>query len=267
MDTKSNKELPMPDWLANKYTSSTAGPLPPLEGGGPPPNRPSTKMAAASFKPKRRKRTTPVTPAPPADDPASDAATAGQTARGFFDDTKVSDSAANLTAGATSMPVDLSSGKVDRESSTAGQTVRRGFFDDSRIPESFANRRPGQPLEAAAALSSSSQKADRGPGPSPEADAVIDAGVGSGTPPAAATPPTTDSSKEAGASSEELSDVDISSEGYEGISFCEFSCLTSFMSIVIHDVKPVPAQLMRCHAMRLLYTGVSLCVDPCACVL
>lgn len=208
-DSQGPKELPMPNWLASRYTATTGAPLTPPEGRVPP-ARPSTKMAASSFKPKRRKRTTPVSPDPPQDDPASDTTTAGQTGRGFFDDSQVSPSRAINKAAPTPKAGGLSSDEVDRATSTAGKTVRRGFFDDSQLPDSWVNRTGGQALESG---DLSPEEVDRNPGLTPEADDVIDVGVGSVTPPAATLPET----ESASIDSDELLDMDIASEGYEGI--------------------------------------------------
>ena len=168
----------MPDWLATKYTSTTVTPLPPAEPTEAPPTRPTTRMAASSFKPKRRKRTPPVTLDPPTDGQASDAR-------------------------------------------TSAQPVRRGFFDE-HVPYSWADDTGGQTLEAG---DLSAEEVDRDPTLTPEADAVIDAGVASATPPD--TLPESSSGRQPNGipnppsiTSGELSDAEVSSEGYEGIPSC-----------------------------------------------
>ena len=175
LESEAGNKFAMPDWLASKYTSATVTPLSSSEPAAAPPTRPATKMAASSFKPKRRKRASPATPDPPADSQASDAP-------------------------------------------TSAQPARRGFFD-AYAPDSLADDTGGQTLEAG---DLSREEVDRDPTLTPEADAVINAGVASTTPPV--TLPESSSDSQPGGTlnppsiaSDELSDVDVSLEGYEGI--------------------------------------------------
>lgn len=190
-DSEAGNKFAMPDWLATKYTSTTVTPLFPTEPEAAPPTRPTTRIAASSFKPKRRKRTSTVTPNPQTNGQASDAP-------------------------------------------TSVRPVRRGFFDEY-IPYSRADDTGGQTLEAG---DLSPKEIDRDPTLTPEADAVIDAGVASATPPVAS--PESSSGRQPGGipnppsiSSDELSDAEVSSEGYEGIQSCVHSLQRSAALLVM----------------------------------
>ena len=174
LESEAGNKFAMPDWLASKYTSTTVTPLTPSEPEAAPPIRPATRMAASSFKPKRRKRTSPATPDPPLDGQASDAR-------------------------------------------ISARPVRGGFFDDY-VPYSLADETGGQTLEAG---DLSPEEVDRDPTLTPEADAVINAGLASATP--SVPQPESISGRQPGGipgppsiTSDELSDIDVSLEGYEG---------------------------------------------------
>lgn len=184
-ESAADRGFAMPNWLATKYTSTTITPAPPSD---PPanPSRPATKMAASSFKPKRRKKKTPVVAADP----------------------PVSDSQASDTH-------------------TSAQPARRGFFDEY-VPYSWKEEDTGGQISEAGDLSP--RGVDRDPRLTPEADAVIDAGVVSVTP--SVTQAESGSGRQQpdgipnppSIASEELSDVDVSLEGYEGTTSYFHSC-------------------------------------------
>ena len=135
MNSEAGNEFAMPDWLSTKYTSSTVTLLAPSQPEATP-TRPHTRMAASSFKPKRRKKTTPVILNSQKDDWASDMSTAGQAAgRGG-------------TAGQTLEAGDLSFEEVDRDprlTSEADAVIDAGIASGtpSVTPETNSGRDTG----------------------------------------------------------------------------------------------------------------------------
>ena len=185
-ESADDRGFAMPKWLATKYDSTTVSPTPPSDSPANP-SRPATIMAASSFKPKRRKKKAPVVAADP----------------------PVSDSQASDTH-------------------TPAQPARRGFFDEY-VPYSWEEEDDtgGQTLEAG---DLSPRGVDRDPRLTPEADDVIDAGVASVSPSVTQAESGSGRQQPGGIpnppsiASGELSDVDVSLEGYEGIASHFHSC-------------------------------------------
>ena len=251
-NSEASSKLAMPDWLANKYNSSSSASFDPNATS----TTPLTRMAASSFKPVRRKKKKTV---PVADDSlvgslASDAATGGQTAAA---DTSMSATASAKEAEAledesllakkqnspqnpapleaalkddaqlTNQAVDEAAATLSPEAVGAIDTMLSAETDPTvaQVPgtDPYSQAQStaalgGQTLEAG---DLSPEEVDSDPSLTPEADAVINAGVASVVPTVSASEASWGQGR-SGVSdppsiiSDELSDANVSTESFAG---------------------------------------------------
>ena len=251
-DAEAGSKLAMPDWLATKYNSTSS--VASIEPGATP-TPTLTRMAASSFKPVKRKTTMPVVGDSPVDSLASDPTTAGQTAAAA--DISMSSPASTEEAGAlddesllaaqgnppqtpaplkaalkddaqlTHQAVDEAAATLSPEAVGAIDTMLSSEIDPSLShnpgtdPYSQAPSPAGLGGKTLEAGDLSPEEVDSDPSLTPEADAVIEAGVASVVPSVPASEANwgqvhSEVSDPPSIASDELSDADVSTDSFAG---------------------------------------------------